>query len=228
MREYPLCEQLSFFAHAIASTAHRAAQRYAPLPSVSTEASSKFWPGYCGVDNHDALTDAELPPPAAVSFEGPIVLPRLLAVMRELRREAGLRTSDGIAISGPVCPTANPGRVALPARYVVALQTGGPYARYPLRGGLFKAPSVPPKLRFWGNSRPASTDGGDAGDAPAGALKKKLREYPKCEQVSFDLRAIASTSRRSAPRDTRPCLLSRRMRRRSSGRDAAAAVTMKR
>ena len=42
MREYQLCEKLSFVLHAIASTAHRAAQRYAHLPSVSTEASSKF------------------------------------------------------------------------------------------------------------------------------------------------------------------------------------------
>ena len=147
--------------------------------------------------------------------------------MRELRREAGLRTSDGIAISGAFCQTAKPGRVALPAMYVVALQTGGSYVRYPLRGGLFRAPSFPPKLRFWGNSRPASTDGGDAGDAPSGALKKNLREYPICEQVSLDLRAIASTAHRSTPRDTRPCL-SRRMRRRSSFRDATAAITMKR
>ena len=87
MREYPLCEQLSFVLHSIASTAHRAAQRYAPfLPSVSTEASSKFWPGCRGFCNHEALIDSELAPPAAVAYEGPIVLPRLLAVVRELRR----------------------------------------------------------------------------------------------------------------------------------------------
>ena len=90
-RECPLCDQMGFVLRAIASAAHRAAQRYAPLPSVSTEASSKFWPVYRGVDNHEALPDAELSPPAAVAFEDPIVLPRLLAVLRGMRRSVRIK-----------------------------------------------------------------------------------------------------------------------------------------
>ena len=58
-----------------------------------------------------------------------------------LRREVRLRTSAGVVISGPECPTATPGRIALPAMYVVALKTGGPYARYQLGGIFLKAQS---------------------------------------------------------------------------------------